>query len=318
MTYDSAPFAYDTSGITDYTLLLSELVKEAFVLCQMASEGEELTSEMLSTGVTAANLMFKTLQTKGLILNSYAEGVLFVAGGQRDYVLANEKATNEYWHRPLSVAAVATDTTLTFSSVEDATAGDVVGVLKDDNEYFWTTIASVTATTIILDDALDGSAAIGSQVVNYTNSLKAVSRLTESGVRRRDSFINDVPILLQSRESYMDQPSKFSVGQVSLAYYDRQRSGELMLWPTPADGKAIILFTYERKIEGMFNLTDHLDFDAFWLEALVTNLAYRLAQRYRVPPVVMADLKESAALRLNEALSYDNDVTDINIYPGMH
>lgn len=69
----------------------------------------------------------------------------------------------------LTVAAVAGDTTITVTSASYMTSGDLLYVLKDDGEYFWTTINGAPVGNVVtMTDAIPTgkSAAIGNAVIN--------------------------------------------------------------------------------------------------------------------------------------------------------
>ena len=132
--------------------------------------------------------------------------------------------------------------------------------------------------------------------------------------RLTDNLVNDTPINQISREEYFNLPLKTSSGIPAEAYFDRHLpQGIIYLWPEPQDSKTLIRFIYERKIEDFIDNDDCPDFPKYWIEALVYNLAKRLAIKYRVPQAVKMDVNQMADETLNEALAFDNEVTDLSI-----
>lgn len=89
---------------------------------------------------------------------------------------------------------------------------------------------------------------------------------------------NDLPMVRMSREEYFDLPNKATQGYPTQFYYDRQRSsGTLYVWPAPDAGLGTLKFTYRRVIMDMDAASDNADLPQEWLEAIVYNLAVKLA-----------------------------------------
>jgi hypothetical protein len=65
----------------------------------------------------------------------------------------------------LSAAAAAAATTITVTSATGFAAGDVVGINQDDRSTFWTTVSSVSGTTITLAAGVTTTSVVGSRVV---------------------------------------------------------------------------------------------------------------------------------------------------------
>lgn len=103
------------------------------------------------------------------------------------------------------------------------------------------------------------------------------------GMRRRQSN-TDVPLRQVSRAEYFNQADKTTDGIPTLFYYDPQiLSGKLYIWPRVQTGLTNTLtlhFTYRSTIEDFDAGANDADFPQEWYEALVTNLAVRLAPSY--------------------------------------
>lgn len=98
-------------------------------------------------------------------------------------------------------------------------------------------------------------------------------RITRSGT--------DLEMLEISREDYFRLPNKTSEGYPTQWFYDRQRdSGTLYVWPVPDATAGTLKFTYRRVINDMDSNPDNMDLPQEWYEAVVSNLADRLAIYY--------------------------------------
>lgn len=92
---------------------------------------------------------------------------------------------------------------------------------------------------------------------------------------------NDLPMMQMSRQDYRRLPNKTSQGCPTQFYYDRQRSGgTLYIWPA-ADATAGTLYIDTRRIiMDMDASANTFDLPQEWYEAIVYNLADRLAEDY--------------------------------------
>lgn len=311
-----------TSGVTSFRLLTSELVNEAFALLQMSIEGASISSEMYNEGERTLNILMAKFQDMGLHLWSYTEGILFLEGGKYVYIPEQNKATNEYYQTYLTADATSPTTSFTVNTEldtynvatpEDPAVDWFVGIMKNDNELFWSTVVTYDAGTGALEiaDAIDGDADENCTVFFYKTQIQELDRVLE--IRRTDNLLNDSPLDFTSRDEYFRLPTKTSQGIPAQSYYSRELPyGKLYLWPTPTDSQTLIRFTYERKLQDFVDVDDCPDIPKYWIEALTAQCARRLGIKYRVPPAIMAEVKELAETALNEALAYDNEQHDIS------
>lgn len=302
-----------TSGSTSFNLTCNGIIREAFDLLEMATEGEDYTAEEYVRARRSLNLMLATWQAQGIHLWTYTEATLFLEADVQSYILENVKATNRELRTALTSAAVDTDTTVTLDSVSELADMWVIGIMKDDNNLFWTTVnGAPTGNVVTLTDALDGDAAAGNTVFYYETGVAPIERVLE--MRRSDGFVNDTPIDQVSHQEFFDLPFKTATGGLSQAYYDRQRgNGVLYIWPVPDNSLQLVRLTTERRLEDFVDTDDDPDIPKYWLEAMVTNLARRLGVKFRVPKDVLVEVKEMAVDALDLALSFDVEVTDISV-----
>ncbi len=299
-----------TSGKYTYSLTLNQILEESFDILQVVGDGETLSGEMRSRGRQSFNLLIKEYQQLGLLLWTYTEGSLFLQVGQSSYDFATANVTNSYLETTLSVAAVATDTSVTLTDITDRSIGDNIGIILQDNNLQWTTIAGFPGGNVVdLNDALTDDALIGATVYSYTsvNPFIPVSRVLD--VRRREGTDYEIPIIFESRKDYFNLPNKNQLGTPIQAYYQRGRdNGTMYLWSAPSSSLPVINFTYERELQIMDKPEDTFDFPEEWHYAIITNLAVKLIPKYGASAELAAWIKSEAAEALSLASNFNSAV----------
>jgi hypothetical protein len=141
---------------------------------------------------------------------------------------------------------------------------------------------------------------------------------------RRDDITptapTDVDLLIETRQNYSTRSNKLSRGTpTSLSYLPFAGTGALFLWPLPdlywqTNGKLYLRF--QRPFQDFVNSTDEPDFPVEWHEALIYNLAVRLASEYGVSPTDRGILKSEAKEALENALSFGTEEGSLFIQPA--
>lgn len=158
----------------------------------------------------------------------------------------------------------------------------------------------------------------GTQALTATTASYAITGARRMlSVRRRTSSI-DTPMNELSREEYYDLPTKSATGTPVSWYFDPQRSTRtLYIWPTASTAVAAnttLYFTYLRVIEDIDALENDPDVPQEWLEALIYNLAAKLALAYGsdMYPV----LRVEAAQLLKDIEAQDQEPVSVYFQPG--
>ena len=129
-----------------------------------------------------------------------------------------------------------------------------------------------------------------------------------------------VPLVIISNKEWEEQTNKNTEGIPNLVYYRPDAyDGQLHLWYKPdlywrTNGSLNCVF--QRPIQDFDSATDEPDFPAEWHEALIYNLAVRLAPNYGLAPNDRMILKEEAITALNLALSFDQEQGSLFIRPA--
>lgn len=321
------PFGRDTSGSTAFRMTTSDIINEAYAICQIGIEGEQLNAEQYENGRRSLNLLLSNWQAQGIHLWSYEEGTLFPVAGKNTYTLEQVRATNHYTITQLTTAASTGATTVTLDSVEldigqektaEIDADWYIGFLLADNNLEWKQVASRSGNDVTIDSGISEDLAADRFVVFYRDQVASVERLLD--VRRLDqafttgNFSNETPVHFVSHEEFHNLPNKKAQGLPSEAYYQRKLpEGLLMLWQTPRDSATLVNFTYERKIDDFVNNDDCADVPKYWLESMCYGLADRLKIKYRVPPQLSQEISAAAGGALAQALAFDDENYDLSV-----
>jgi hypothetical protein len=311
------------SGSYDFNLTAEEIVKEAFKEIGVNPAEQDLQAFEINDGLIKLNLLIKRYQSQGLHLWTKTEGILFQDKSKTDYLVGpnGDNAANfdDFVGATLVADESTAATVLDVSSTAGMAVGDIAGVQLDDGTRFWTTIiAPVLAASITVADALPSAAATGNTVFTYTSKPQRPLRVLSS---RRQTYgeNNEVQILPWSRDQYFNQVDKSSQGTAVNFYYDPQLdNGRFYVWQTASSVNDFVRFTYEAPLQDVDLSTDNVQFPVEWLEALIYNLALRLANSFNAPAAKVQLIIGMAQSALDDALSYDMEMESLNIQPDFN
>jgi len=126
----------------------------------------------------------------------------------------------------------------------------------------------------------------------------------------------NVPLEVKNHYDYNLLPVNASSGEpVDLFYQPFSTYGVIKLWPTPVDATTTITIIYQRPFEDMVSGTDDLDFPSYWTEAIIYNLAWRLAPEYGASKDERGAIKAEAKELVDEALSFGTEEGSVYLMP---
>jgi hypothetical protein len=141
------------------------------------------------------------------------------------------------------------------------------------------------------------------------------------GVLRRDlSSGTDVPMRIETRGDFFDIPNKEQTGTpLAIHYRPHAYINNVTIWPIPdsywqTNGQ--VVFRAQRPLQDFDSATDEPDFPVEWHEALIYNLAVRLAPEYGLAGMDRQTLKQEAKEALDLALSFDQEEGSLYIRPA--
>lgn len=116
---------------------------------------------------------------------------------------------------------------------------------------------------------------------SYTLSPVRPVRIVSA--RYKSTGGTETPMNRLTRVEYDELPLKTSTGIPTNFYYDRQKeAAKLYVWPVLSSATTeSIEYTYERELEDIAAGSDVLDVPVDWHEAVIYNLASRLAEEYQ-------------------------------------
>ena len=300
-----------SSGSYDFNLDRDGIITEAYKYLGAIAIGEAPTTEELTDGGITLNTMLKGWQTEGIYIWLDQQITLFLEKDEHSYLLGatGDHATANKIKTEMSVAGVATDSTIEVDSITGILDEDNVGIELDDGSLFWTSVnGSPSSSTVTLTDPLTGDAAINNFVYIYTTIIQRPMNIVEA--RRVSADGIEVPLIPVSRSDYMELSDKTSTGFANQFWYDPQLiNGHIYLWGACNDVQETITMTIKMPIQDFDASTDTGDFPTEWLEAVILNLALRLAVKLGIEAnQAMASL---AAETKYMAKTFDNEVTSL-------
>lgn len=305
-----------TSGSYNFNLTRNRIVQRAFNLINIYGPNDTIDAPDQDLALDTLNMLIKSWQAQIRHSWNRKQATLFTAYQDYDYSLSSSgwHATKSYVSTTISAIEAAAQTVLAITSVSGITANDYIGIELDGGTRQWTTVASVGASTVTVNDALTGAAASGNSVVAYTTKIdRPLELLTANWMRL--SSLNETPLEQMLYEEYQTISKKTTDGNPNIFMYDPQlSSGVLYLWPRPNDVDYVINFTFYEAIEDFDSQNDDPDFPQEWILALVYNLAFQLCFPYgRFPE--MDKLKMEAGEQKMLALNYDAPNTSVLFAP---
>ena len=312
-----------TSGTTSFTMDATKIINKAFGKIGVKIAEQALQANEFQDGLDALNLMIKSWAAQGLHLWSKDEGVLFLDTGKTSYNLGatGDQAcrTDDFISTATTSALVSTNVIIPVISSANMAQFDIVGIELDDNTRHWTTIFSIDSDTqITVDDGLTSASKSGSTLFKYTDILQRPQRIL-SYRRKTYGQDNEIPVLSWSRQEYFNQVNKNSQGTIVNCYYSPQLvNGRAYVWQTASSVNDLLYFTFERQLEDITCGDETMDFPVEWLEAIIYNLAARLADDYDAPPVKMQSVNAKAVAFLDDLLGWDEEMESLNLQPDFN
>lgn len=311
------------SGTYTLTRTALEIYTEVLEILQVIGDGETITTAMKAKITPTLNNMLKAWEARGMHLQTFTEGSLFLQVGQNEYDFTDSSTmlANTYFQTALSQDEIATATTITVDDVSNISNTDNIGIIDANNNLFWTTVNGAPSGDVVtLTDALPTAVTSGSVVFSYPAvTFIPVRKIKANGVRRKEPNDYEIPINFESRQDYFDLPNKNQRGLPIQAYYSRQEpQGIMYLWTTPDNAQSVINFSYERETQIITQDSDNFDLPSYYTEALVFNIADRIKLKFSTSPERSAEIKAEARRSLDEAENYDDAVYDITVSMDQH
>lgn len=305
-----------TSGSADFTRTRNQIITEAYQLLNVYGADEALTDPDLAFGNSRLNSMIKAWQAMGINLWTYEEAVIFLSS-LPTYTLGTngDKSCllSDFVETTLSGDEAASQTVLSVTSSTGMTALDIIGIVLDDNTIHWTTVVSVdSATQVTVTSGLASVAASGNQVFTYTSTLYRPLKI--HSIRRHGSNGIETPLYPISRQEYFDLSNKTNSGVPNEFYYDpKLNAGKLYIYQAPSDVTTYLRATISRSFEDFDDADNTPDFPQEWLDAIIYNLALRMAPAFGKMQEAVSLYAPLATALLDAIKGYDTETTSLFI-----
>jgi len=200
----------------------------------------------------------------------------------------------------------------------DKSTGDYIGIKLDDLTRQWLKIVSISSNTLSLNGAISGAAAVDNSVFTFPTLVERPLRVEDA---RRTMLGSNSEIKMEewARQEYFAQPNKTSTGTPTAFYFQpRLDQGRMHIWQTASNVDQLVKFTFARSFADFDTATNNPDFPAEWLDALVYNLAERLAIEYQTPLNRFQIIQMKAAELLEAVLGWDEEDNSLNLQPDFN
>jgi hypothetical protein len=305
------------SGSVDFALTRAQVVQSAYEMIDMVAVGDAIPGELVDQASIILGMMLKAWNADGLHLWKEYEGILFPVIGQQSYQLgpSGDRAclqddyvrTTVNGNQTVTTSLLVTDST--GMAISDAIGIEISGALT------WTTISNIVGNTLTIPTLGGVSVLDGATVVSYTTLIERPTRILQA--RRILNGTNEAPINIISREEYFRLTLKSSQGKVTQLYYDpKLTKGKAYIWPTFDSPDDVVAFTFDRQIQDMDAANNDFDLPPEWLEAVTWGLAARLTTYHHLPAEIAADIKTEAAMKKQELLAFDQEITSVQLTPS--
>lgn len=300
-----------------YSKTAGDLVREAMRAATIT--GGEMSEEPsdFEDAMNALNNALSVLQSDQIHLWSETEALLPLNPNQQIYRFGTDHCFTDYVYATVSTAAVAADVTVLVDSTVGMTAADNVGIELSTGVRFWTTIITVDSPTqITITDALTADVAVDASVYTYTTGIDQPVRVLS--VRQADNQTADEIRTSQlSRDSFLNQPSKTSVGAVNSWYFSRQLTyGDLRVWPVAGSCKNILRFTFIRPQYIPTDQSEQIEIPPEWYMGLMYKVAAEVGILNAIDPTRQSMLEQKAEMYIDKAMSIDNEFSGFQFYPS--
>jgi hypothetical protein len=156
-----------------------------------------------------------------------------------------------------------------------------------------------------------------------TSVSAAWFKITATGLTLTDiavaSSVQDLPVMQWNRDTYSVINNKRQSGTPATNYYlEKLLTPQITLWPVPTVSTNHLTLFLHRQIQDVGTLTQQLELPQRWVEAIIWQLAYRLA--FEVPdvdPALVQIVKPAADETLLQAENDETDGAPIRITPNI-
>lgn len=318
-----------TSGTSTYTETKLQIIQAAFGVLAIYSEGMTISAFDLDRASNTLNAMMKAWN-KNPHLWTREEGVLFFAQYNYKYTLGNTQpstlaTTAATKLSNLTTVYLAADvpagaTNIPVSTVTGVQIGAYIGIVLANKSLMWTTTASFGVNNSInISSPLPSNATANGLVYSFvtplTKPLSIKNMRSVAGIDKGStSTLTELPMEYMAYNDFQKIPVKtVNSYHVTQGTFNPNRlTSDIEVFPRPSDCSYRMYFTYARSLEDVVNSAEELDVPTEWLEAVVWQLALRLAPQYGRLAAMQA-IVPIASTMLSDLNNWDNENEYIDV-----
>lgn len=297
------------SGSIDYNLTALELITAAYRSAKILRAGQSPSTDQVTVGMEALNIIIKSLQNRGLNLYALEKGYLFLNNDQHEYPLSTSRwVTSDLIQTTAAISYTAASNEIEVISATGLSSGDYFGVLQDDGTIHWTTIFTIIGSVIYLNEGTTGAVTAGNKIFSYLTNGNRFMAIDRAILRNKDD--TDIPVEILPLERYANMTPKTSDGKVLQIYYDPQISAATVyVWPETSINSDYLVMWVQKTLDDIDASSNDLAFPQEWYRALRYQLAAELAAESETPLGVWDRLNVLAMKYLDEAEAWDTEHT---------
>lgn len=291
-----------TSGTIGTTVIETRKVLEhAIRRCGISATAQ--TPEIVSVALDNLYLLMLNLAAKGLNLWTIDKQIIPVVAGQPTYLMpaGTIDILNMVYSRPTYVTGVNSSSANSYTvQLSSATAIQRVGftlttlptsaltVQASNDGITWTTVSTIATNELPVVNQLAYYDIEISNANGYVYWRLYAGGATFTATQLLlCSAIYDLPVTQMNRDDYTALPNKFIQSNPSVNfYYEKLVNPQYTLWPVPNNSTNMVTIWRYRQIQDVGTLSQTLELPARWYEAIIWQLALRLA--HELPQVDQA------------------------------
>lgn len=285
------------------------VIEDALSLIGVASAFRNPSAADYATGNKWLNYLIKAWQKKGLRPPQQTQVVIFLNTDDNTYTLgpSGTHASYSYNQASTTADALAGATAIIIDDNTGFVAGYNIGIQIDINTMQWTTIASVSGTTINLTNPLDDDIVTGNTI--YVYPLRIQKPLRFNNCQRALPNGTEAMVGIENRSDYFNISNKTIKGYpTQLHYSPKINDGLLYIFPIASDVTLVLKATVEYPLEVFTGSTQTPPFPDEWAMPLIYNLAAIMAPVFGFFGPEADKITQMAASFEDDILS--NDVED--------
>jgi len=279
-----------TSGSYSYTVNRDQIIRQAMLTIGKLDESEVPNAQEISDCAFVLNLMIKQWQGRtdfspGLKVWTRRRGYLFLNSTTGQYSVGPTATgwTNSFVGPLTTAVAASAATSIVVSSATGIAATYNIGIQLDSGALYWTTVSSVSGTTVNLSAALPSQSSSGSQV--YCYSTTAQLPLTIETALLRDNQNSDTPLRILTVQDYDMLPNKAdpkNIGDPTAIYYEFQLDNANLFTDVGAanDVTKYIVMTFLETIQDVLSASDNFEYPQEWFLPLALGLSKQIAPMF--------------------------------------